>query len=189
MKVRLLRPTACTPPLPTVAPTRVPTVHPLPATGNQPNTVGEGPQCLVPRGGTRRAQLVRRGGRGVDETCPVSTGGRDETCPVSTGGRGGRGLVACGRKWVEVCKAVGVCRAVRVGIGICRAAEVCKAVGVWEAARTLGGRRDETCPVSTGGGTRRVQSVRKGGGGGGAPGGCQGRGKRRREKSMTGGVQ
>jgi len=29
------------------------------------------------------------------------------------------------------------------------------------------GRRDETCPVSTGGGTRRVQSVREGGGGGG----------------------
>jgi len=28
-------------------------------------------------------------------------------------------------------------------------------------------RRDETCPVSTGGGTRRVQSVREGGGGGG----------------------
>ena len=27
-------------------------------------------------------------------------------------------------------------------------------------------RRDETCPVSTGGGTRRVQSVREGGGGG-----------------------
>jgi hypothetical protein len=26
------------------------------------------------------------------------------------------------------------------------------------------GRRDETCPVSTGGGTRRVQSVREGGG-------------------------
>ena len=30
-------------------------------------------------------------------------------------------------------------------------------------------RRDETCPVSTGGGTRRVQSVREGGGGGGLP--------------------
>jgi len=30
------------------------------------------------------------------------------------------------------------------------------------------GRRDETCPVSTGGGTGRVQSVREGGGGGGA---------------------
>jgi len=33
---------------------------------------------------------------------------------------------------------------------------------VWVALR----RRDETCPVSTGGGTRRVQSVREGGGGG-----------------------
>jgi hypothetical protein len=29
------------------------------------------------------------------------------------------------------------------------------------------GRRDETCPVSTEGGTRRVQLVREGGGGGG----------------------
>jgi len=29
------------------------------------------------------------------------------------------------------------------------------------------GRRDETCPISTGGGTRRVQLVREGGGGGG----------------------
>jgi len=38
----------------------------------------------------------------------------------------------------------------------------------WSAGRG-GGRacwRDETCPVSTGGGTRRVQSVREGGGGG-----------------------
>jgi hypothetical protein len=29
------------------------------------------------------------------------------------------------------------------------------------------GRRDETCPISTGGGTRRIQSVREGEGGGG----------------------
>ena len=38
------------------------------------------------------------------------------------------------------------------------------------AADQLLGRRDETCPVSTGGGTRRVQSVREGGGGGGGGG-------------------
>ena len=35
------------------------------------------------------------------------------------------------------------------------------------ATNLLGGRRDETCPVSTGGGTRRVQSVREGERGGG----------------------
>ena len=35
-----------------------------------------------------------------------------------------------------------------------------------ENARAARNRRDETCPVSTGGGTRRVQSVREGGGGG-----------------------
>jgi hypothetical protein len=36
------------------------------------------------------------------------------------------------------------------------------------------GRRDETCPVSTGGGTRRVQSVREGGEGGGGGGRLRG---------------
>jgi hypothetical protein len=40
--------------------------------------------------------------------------------------------------------------------------------GACGARVALGGtRRDETCPVSTGRGTRRVQLVREGGGGGG----------------------
>ena len=45
---------------------------------------------------------------------------------------------------------------------------------------------DETCPLSTGGGTRRVQSVREGVGGGGMREGCAERGTPRRRTAPSG---
>jgi len=48
------------------------------------------------------------------------------------------------------------------------------------------GRRDETCPVSTGGGTRRVQSVQEGGGGGGSR--CGASCRPAREEVLRGGM-
>ena len=46
------------------------------------------------------------------------------------------------------------------------------------------GRRDETCPISTGGGTRRVQLVREGGGGACRP--CRARALQGRGRTSTG---
>jgi len=108
------------------------------------------------RGGRAVVQGETPSSPGRDETRPISTGGRDETCPVSTGGRGRAGGGA-GRD--------PMCHATKRGR---RARRSCScALSRNHSAKARGFPRPaiETCPVSTGGGTRRVQSVREGGGG------------------------
>ena len=104
------------PPLPTVAPTHVPTVQGKEGPGRvrshaphpwRPAQPGRGYSRVSGRENSRRG---RRGGASMAsstawplrgsarraETCPVSTGGRDETCPASMGGSAqGRD---CGRR-------------------------------------------------------------------------------------------
>ena len=133
-------------------------------------------------GGIRHVRLVPD--TGGDEACPVSTGGGTRRVRLVRGGGGGWHLVLHARAVRVLLHALADrlrgALAKRDGLALGVEHEVAQRpravllharelqVGLdrlddgLDAARL----RNETCPISTGGGTRRVQLVREGGGGG-----------------------
>jgi len=100
-----------------------------------------------------------------DETCPVSTGGGGAPSPPTRGSRAGRTCRACEQlDFVRrgFVRRVAAAEAGAAGGGAVGGREGSEGEGVCKATTHPSSSLDETCPISTGRRTRRVQLVREG---------------------------